>query len=225
MRAKKVETEVRQDQIAQAALSVIGRHGLKGLNLARVARQVGFVPSAIYRHFDGKDGVLDAVLDLIRDRLFGNVDAVCRKTPEPMEQLHRLLLRHVQLIRENQGIPRIIFSDEMYIGHPERRAKVYAIISGYLKRVAELIRRGQQSGRCPIDCPPDVLAVMFLGLIQPSVILWHVSAGAFDVIKQTKRAWRVVCTSLRGQGRRSHERGPCSGSSTRRHFRKQGVRT
>lgn len=209
MRAAKVETEVRQDQIAQAALGVIGRYGLKGLSVARVARQVGFVPSAIYRHFDSKERVLDAVLELIRERLYGNVDSVRRETPEPLEQLRRLLARHVQLIQENQGIPRIIFSDELYVGHPERRARVYATLRGYLKRVAGLIRTGQEARRLSTACDADVLAVMFLGLIQPSAILWHVSGGKFDVARQAELAWQVFSSCLRGKRRDNHEYGPC----------------
>jgi len=35
------------------------------------------------------------------------------------------------------------------------------------------------------------LSVMFLGLVQPAAILWHVSDGGFDVTRQADRAWRV----------------------------------
>ena len=32
---------------------------------------------------------------------------------------------------------------------------------------------------------------MFLGLIQPAIILWLMSNGAFDVVRHTERAWRL----------------------------------
>ncbi|HEY6572448.1 MAG TPA: helix-turn-helix domain-containing protein, partial [Candidatus Eisenbacteria bacterium] len=62
MRTRKLATEVRRDQIAAAALQIIAAHGVRGLSLAAVARRVGLVPSAIYRHFAGKDEILDATL-------------------------------------------------------------------------------------------------------------------------------------------------------------------
>ena len=37
----------------------------------------------------------------------------------------------------------------------------------------------------------DELSVMFLGLVQPSAILWHVSDGGFDVTRQTEKAWTL----------------------------------
>ena len=41
--------------------------------MARLARRVRPVPPGVYRHFEGKDEVLDAVLEMIRERLNANV--------------------------------------------------------------------------------------------------------------------------------------------------------
>lgn len=191
MSAMKLDTEIRQEQITQAALSLIASDGLKGLSVAKIAHRVGIVPSAIYRHFKSKDEVIDGVLDFIRDRLLGNVDAVCAETREPLERLRLLLMRHVKLIRENQAIPRIIFSEDVYGGHPDRRAKVYRIIWDYLNQVGELIGQGQKEGRMRSDINTETAALMFLGIIQPAAILWHMSNGLFDITKHTERAWEI----------------------------------
>jgi AcrR family transcriptional regulator len=200
MKAAKLQTAIRQEQIAQAALDLAASHGLKGLSVARVAQQVGLVPSAIYRHFQGKDEVLNAILGLIQDRLLHNVQAVRAETADPLDQLRRLLLRHVRLIGEHQAIPRLIFSEEVYSGHPERKAKVYGIISGYLQRVGDIVRQGQRQGRIRSDVAPNTLAVMFLGLVQPAAILWHMSDGGFDVTKHVEQAWRVFREAIRAKG-------------------------
>ena len=71
MRAAKLHTDIRQEQIVQAALGVVASHGLRGLTVQRVARQLGLAPSALYRHFRSKDEVLTAVLALIHSRLLG----------------------------------------------------------------------------------------------------------------------------------------------------------
>lgn len=191
MNAMKLDTEIRQEQITQAALSLIASDGLKGLSMAKIAHKVGIVPSAVYRHFNSKDEVIDGVLDFIQDRLLGNVDAVCAETREPLERLRLLLMRHVKLIRENQAIPRIIFSEDVYGGHPDRRAKVYRIIWDYLNQVGELIGQGQKEGRMRSDVNTETAALMFLGIIQPAAILWHMSNGSFDITKHTEKAWEI----------------------------------
>jgi AcrR family transcriptional regulator len=171
MRAAKTKTGIRQDQIATAALELMARHGPKSLNLARLAGKVGVVTSAIYRHYPGKDAVLEAVLDLTAQRLRDNVQAVRQETPDALERLHRLLNRHVQLIRDNVAIPRVVLSEEIFSGHAKRRQRVYQIIQGYLDKVKELIREGQLQGRIRGDLSPATGSVMFLGLVQPAAIL------------------------------------------------------
>jgi AcrR family transcriptional regulator len=195
MRAPKTKTEIRQEQIAQAALVLVSRHGLRRLNVAGLARQVGVVPSALYRHYRSKEAVLEAVLDLISCRLLENVQAVRQESSDPLECLHRLLSRHVQLIRDNVAIPRVIFSEEIFSGH--QRQRVRQIMQGYLEQVQELIREGQLQGRIRLDLAPDTGSVMFLGLVQPAVILWLMSDGAFDVAGHAEKAWRLFSGMLR----------------------------
>jgi AcrR family transcriptional regulator len=196
MRTEKLGTAVRQEQIAQAALSLIASHGVKGLSVAAVARRVGLVPSAIYRHFKGKDEILDAALGFIAERLLGNVKAVAHDAADPLERLRLLLMLHVQMIRENQGIPRIIFSEDAYSGHPERKAKVLRMIRTYLDAIAGIVRQGQRCKRIRRDLEPPTVALMFLGMIQPAAILWHLSDGAFDVTKHTEKAWKIFSEAI-----------------------------
>src|SRR3989304_7015229 len=118
MGTEKRKTEERREQLTQAVLEIISTHGLRRLSVARVARRVGLVPSAIYRHFRSKEQMLDAALDFIRERLMQNVSAVCEETKDPLERLKRLSMRHARLIRESQALPRIVFSEEIYSGFP-----------------------------------------------------------------------------------------------------------
>ena len=199
--AEKLHTEIRQDQFAQAALGLVASHGLKGLSVARVAHRVGVVPSAVYRHFSSKDELLDAVLNMIRNRLTENVQKVSEECKDSLECLRRLLMLHAQLIRENQGVPRIIFSEEIFSGSRERKAAVHDIIRGYLKRVADIVKRGQKEGQIRHDLDAATVAMMFLGLIQPAAILWQLSDGGIDVTKHAERAWQILAEAIRAHAR------------------------
>ena len=191
MSIDKLDTQVRQEQITQAALSLINTNGLKGLSVAGVAKRVGLVPSAIYRHFKGKDQIIDAVLDLIFTRLLGNVAKVCREVSHPFERLKLILVRHVGLILESHAIPRIIFSEEVYSGNSGRKAKLNREIEAYLTKISEIVRQGQLENHIRNDVDPGTISVMFLGIIQPAAILWHISDESFDVAKHAEKAWRI----------------------------------
>jgi AcrR family transcriptional regulator len=194
---RKLETAVRQEQIAQAALAIIAQHGLRRTSVASVARRVGLVPSAIYRHYRGKNEILDAVLDLVRDRLLDNVRRVTTETPDAIERLQRLLALHVSLLTTQPGILRVVFSEEVSAGKPARRARVFRTIKAYLKGVEDIIRQGQAAGTLKPDLDPPALALMFLGLIQPAAILAHLSDGELDIASQVQKAWAVYAGAIR----------------------------
>lgn len=191
MRAEKTGTEVRQEQIVRAALDVIGTEGVNALSIAGIAERVGIVPSAVYRHYKGKDDILDAVLELLRRNLMDGVAEAREETPDAPGRLKVLLTRHVGMLEANRAIPHVIFSDGMYTGHPERKALVREIMHGYLGEIQEIIRQGQRKKTIRRGIDPKATSVMFLGMILPAAVLWTVSEGEFDAVAHVKNAWPV----------------------------------
>jgi AcrR family transcriptional regulator len=189
MRAERKESRIRKRQIAEAALGLIARKGMKGLSLAAVAEKVGVVPSALYRHYQGKEAILEATLGLIRHLILENIQTVQGRSSSPLEQLKLLMERHLQMIQEFQAIPRIVFSDEMDDSGSPGRAGIYRIIRGLLREVARIIAKGQEQGEIKADLDSDTLSVIFLGLVQPPAILWYLSRGRFDIQGHMAKAW------------------------------------
>jgi len=199
MSTEKLDTEVRQEQIALAALDLMLSQGVCGLSVAGVAQRVGLVPSAIYRHFRNKGDLLEAVLDLIQTKLLGHVTAACEETPDSLDRLESLLKRQLRVAQKRQALPRLIFSDDFSIHHPERKIKVQEVITMYLDSVAEIILQGQQTGQIRRDIDPKTVSIMFLGLIQQAGILWHLSNGRFDVTQYGEDAWRIFRECIRAK--------------------------
>jgi AcrR family transcriptional regulator len=199
MRREKLHTEVRQEQIIEAAMNLIASRGIKGLSMAALANRIGLVPSAIYRHFKSKNDILDMILNFIQERLLTNVRIACKETSEPMERLQRILRRHVETLRENRAIPRIIFTEDVFNGNPKRKTKVYRIVNGYLEGLDKIIQDGQEKGQIRSDMDSKTGALMFLGMIQPGAILWFLSDGQFDISKQSEKNWNVFREAIRAK--------------------------
>lgn len=210
MRATKIRTEIRREQIARAALGVVDRHGLRGLNVARVARAVGVVPSGLYRHYPGKEAVLETVIDLIGARMEGNVAEASAADGNALERLHGLLARHVELVELNSAIPRVVFSEELLHGRSAHRRRMYGIIRDYLHSVEQLIRDGQREGCVRASVDPEAASILFLGLIQPAVVLRAMSGGEFDVRVHAETGWQLFVEAI-GQG----PTAPADGKNTK----------
>ena len=194
---KRLSTEVRHEQIAEAALDIVRSEGVRALNVAAVAEKVGIVPSAVYRHFKNKTEIVGAVLQLIRKRLNAHFQDVIDLDAAPVEKLHLLLTRHISMISGNNAIPRIIFSEEVIGGMPDKRHQLYAIIRDVIRNVAAIVAEGQAQGAIRRDLPPENIAVSFLGMIQPAAIIWNLGAGEFDLVAHSQRAWQLFAAGIR----------------------------
>ena len=192
-----LRTKARQEQIVRAALTLIEGEGLSGLTMVALARQAGMGTSSLYRHFACIDEVLDGVLDLLCERLVGNVKIAREEAARPLEQLRGLLAMHMRLVFEYQAIPGLFFSGDLYAGHPERKEKLAGIIMNYLGEVARIIRCGQDQGAFRPDLDPDSAAVVFLWLIQPPAILFRLTDGDFNIGRQLENAWLLFHDAIR----------------------------
>lgn len=191
---EKLHTEIRQQQIAQAALGLIAQHGARRVSVASVARRVGLVPSALYRHFGGKDAIIDAVFDLIRERLLDNVYQVAAATPHALDRLGQIVARQVTMLQQERGMLHVVFSGEAPPTKHGRRAKVLRIVEAYLRALADIVRAGQREGTIRPEIDPDTVALLVLGVVQPAVLLWHMSEGRaqLDVERHAREAWSLV---------------------------------
>jgi AcrR family transcriptional regulator len=196
MAKKRFRTDIRRDQIAEAALYIVRAEGTKGLNVAAVARRVGLVPSAVYRHFKNKSEIVNAVLGLIQKRLNQNYQNVLELDLEPIEKLKILLAEHVELIGNNNAIPRIIFSEEVVGGVPDKQHQLYDIIQDVIQNVTSIVAEGQKKGAIREDIPAENIAVSFLGMIQPAAIIWNLSEGEFDLRQHSKNAWKLFLAAI-----------------------------
>jgi AcrR family transcriptional regulator len=198
MAEAKLDTEVRREQIVEAALGLVANQGLRRLSIAAVARRVGLVPSGIYRHFRSKNEIVAAVLDRIEGRLLANVEAARQESDDPIACLKGVLMRHIRFLREGKviSIPRMIFAEDARDESPERRQRVLQLFTRYIGQVAEIVRLGQSQGRIRTDTDAQTITMMLFGIIVPAGILWHLTDGGFDVTRHAQRAWQLFSSAI-----------------------------
>lgn len=201
MAKKRLGTVVRQDQIAAAALDIVRSEGLGALSVAAVAEKVGIVPSAVYRHFKNKNEIVGALLQLIQTRLNSHFQEVVKLDLAPIEKLHLLLEKHIGLIGSNNAIPRIVFSEAVLGGAPEKRRQLYGIIRDVIGNVSTIVSQGQENGSIRNDLPEENIAVAFLGMIQPAAIIWNLSDGEFDLVAHSRHAWQLFSDGIQTGGK------------------------
>ncbi len=197
--AEKKGTEIRREEIILAALTLVANQGVKSMTVKRISSIVGIVPSAIYRHFNNKAEILEAVVGLIGERMKNNVIEVNKENYNSLYAIRKVLMRQVQLIMEFSAIPQILFSEEVYRENPALKQKLFQMINNFLRELSTMVERGQQQGYLRTDMEAGNIAVMFLGLFQPSAFLYHLSDGKFDIVKQVDTTWKMFSKAIQHQ--------------------------
>jgi len=135
--------------------------------------------------------VLEAALDVFRDKVYGLVGAARDEAQDPLMALELLLTRHARLIESGGAVPHIMSSMGAPEGHAARRAKTEEIFAGYVARVEELVRDGQESGQIRSDISAATAALLFAGMIQPAALRRHAEGERFDITAHAAGVWEL----------------------------------
>lgn len=189
--SSRVKGEVRREQIVRAVLRIIARRGVKALTTASIAGEVGISEANLYRHFKNKGEILNATVEKVGAGLAGNLEKVrTMSAASPLVRLGKLFRMHLEYMESNDGIPRLIFSEEMHINNEKLRKKFLSIINSYSLSVEALIREAQEAGLIKKEINPEALVTMFTGLIQALAMKWSLSGFSFPLAKRGVRLWK-----------------------------------
>ena len=67
-----VRTPLDRRRVLAAAIEFIDEHGLEALTMRRMGAHLGVEGMALYRHVTGREDLLDGVVDLVVDELYGD---------------------------------------------------------------------------------------------------------------------------------------------------------
>jgi AcrR family transcriptional regulator len=185
----KQATEVRQEQIARAALSVIGQDGMKGFTTVRIAREAGTSEANLYRHFKNKDAILLALIDTIRETLLVSLKTR-GKDASALGRLEHLFRENLRFIEENRGIPRLLTSSDLVFTKQLRR-RWHSTIQQYLKTVEVLLERGKEEGSVDKGLDAGAAASIFLAMVQHTSLDWVLGDFRLSPVEAGMRLWSV----------------------------------
>jgi len=192
MKTEKLSTKIRKGQIIKSVLQIIRKKGLKSVTIAEIAKNIGLVPSAVYRHYPCKDDILMEVLNFIENKFKSNIIKACNENTEPISVLKSLLENQVKMMLEVTPVfPRILLSDEIFSKNPKLRNKVCEIFDSFLGSIEAVIKKGQKNRSIKNDISAKSMAVLFLGLFQPPSFFLLLNEGKYDIKKQINDAWLI----------------------------------
>lgn len=180
---------MRQAEIVQAALGVIGRLGVTGLTIHEVALAANMSEANIYRHFKNKQDVIRAVVEFIGTQVTSRAALLAASSGPPLEKLDKIILAHTTMISQNPGIPRLLFSDGGMVTGGKIAQVMSNRIEGFLATLTGLIEAGIAEGKLQEGVRARETATTILGLIQFCVLRWIGNQAEGKLVEDVSELW------------------------------------
>jgi len=178
-----LEKETRKKEIVSTALKIVDKYGIKGLTVARIAKEIGFVESALYRHFRYKKEILLMILDSVYLDGQSHFRAAVHSAQDSTEALRLLLRKHLKYLESYPGLFRVIYSDEIHMGESSLLDKLHFFTNATIRSVKKIISQGVKEGIFRKDINLSLAAIHFLGIIQTAFSFWTVKDRKISLIR------------------------------------------
>lgn len=189
---KHENTEVRQQQIVEAARKLIVKYGSEHLTVRRIAEQVDISEAAIYRHFRSKKQILAFLVDRIEhDWLSDLPDSLAISERTRLETLDYALRHHLSAIEQRRGISFQIIAEILSLGDKTLNKRVTHTIDKYLGRLGDLLTEAVKAGEVRDDIDVGAAALLLFGMIQGLVTVWALSNYDFDPQQKYATLWGI----------------------------------
>lgn len=187
----KQPTETRQAALVAAALALAAERSPAAVTTADLAQAVGITQGAVFRHFESKEAIWVAVIDLAHQQLLGRLQAAADAQAQPLAALRAVFLAHVDFVVAHPGVSRVIFQE---LQHPEDtplKARVRQLMQAYRTLLTGLLQRAQAAGQLAPGTDLAAAAVLFIGSVQGLVMQSLLSGQVAGMAAQAPQVYRI----------------------------------
>ncbi|MGD9486998.1 MAG: TetR/AcrR family transcriptional regulator [Calditrichaceae bacterium] len=186
----------RKQQIAKAAMKIIASEGVQSLVMIKIAKLIGLTDAALYKHFNTKNDMLLFMVEEIENSLINNIEKKIDMQADACDKLKSILFVHLSFIEKNIGIPRVLFSEAIQFQDKRLRDKIAGIITQYMEYIKNIIQQAVDKGCVRKDLDVEAAAIMYMGIIQATFILWSTSDFSFPLTGKVDQLWATFSKCL-----------------------------
>lgn len=194
--AERRSTEDRQHQIAEATLKIIARDGLGKFTAAAVAKEVGITDGTIFRHFDNMEGVVNAAIDLLVERLNEGIQP---DHPNPLDRLGAFLRHRFHLITTEPAILKLFFSEQLtQAAGIEGVEKIRSVQNKSMDFIRRCVGDASSAGLLRAGLRVEELVVIIQGTVLGELLRYVYADNSTkeSATKRSARLWKTLETLI-----------------------------
>lgn len=154
------EAVLTPDRILEAAEDALRRYGPAKANVVDVARALGVSHGSVYRHFESKAALRDAVTDRWLARVSAPLEKIAAQDGPATERLHRWLALLSKTKRKKALVDAELFATYVALVG-DARAVVDRHVEDLVEQIARIVADGVEQGEFSVADPKRAARAVF----------------------------------------------------------------
>ncbi len=165
---KHLQSEQTRQHIIDTAARRFARNGFHGTSMADLTEAAGLTKGAFYHHFESKDDLFFAVVQMVQEKWVKAVGEQVVQAPNALDQLAILLDSHAHLLCQEPVLCLVItgLTAELEESNPAYVTALHGVYLGFIEFIEGIIRDGQSKQQIRTDVDARLTALNIVGLLR-----------------------------------------------------------
>lgn len=183
-------------QIIDAAVIVIAENGYHQAQVSKIAKQAGVADGTIYLYFKNKEDILISVFEDKMAVFINRLQVIVDRNETASEKLQKMIESHFKVQTDNKHLG-IVTQLELRQSNIEVRAKINAILKGYLDLIDEILRQGVNGGDFRADMDIRLARQCIFGTIDEVTTSWVMKDQKFDLLALAPKVYELLLNGIK----------------------------
>lgn len=179
----------RQKEIVEISVGLVADKGIQNLTIKNIAAELKISEPAIYRHFNSKFDILDAVLDSFEGVAVDVLAKLSTADIPPLDRIEMFMNDRLTRMAANPKLAKVMFAEELFQDDDRLAKKVMSIMHSHKDYIQQTLEDGQKNGSIRSDIDQITLFRLIFGPLRLLIKQWTLSGFRFDLKAEGKKLW------------------------------------
>lgn len=189
----------RQMEIIEASGRILASRGISALTIKNLAAEIGFVESALYRHFKSKEDIIVLLIRYLNHNIQSRFEPILAQDISSEDKLKQLFNSQFTYLSQNPHFVVVALSDGLIDEKDIIKNEVIKIFLYKMGIIINLFEEGLKNGEWNTPLPPEDLIHFLMGGFRLIMFKWKFSAFSFDLPKEGNHMIQQFFTMIQVQ--------------------------
>jgi len=182
-----------KSSLLRSAAIVMREEGPRAATLKNIAAKAGVTEPAIFRHFDGVDGMFQSLFDVV-EMFFDLFQLYYKEAGHVgLDRFENAYFKILAALKENVDFCYLLTQpDAIFRQYPKLRQRLAELKARDKDSVVACIKEAKSKGQLVAGADAETVAMSVVGATLLAINSWVADVGASDIVKEGKRVWNGV---------------------------------